>query len=255
MNFEQAVTEYLEKNHRTTQMRGAIQRSWAKFVGHCQAHGIEFESLAPVHVDGFLQALQWEPGRNGLLYSANTVDQILRSIRWVLRWATSAGHLRQDPSAGLVLSRPPQPTIRYLSWEEVQAILRAPDRATPKGLRDAAMLCTLVEGNLEVKECLALNVGDQARLPLEIPTRDLVELYVLKARPLWLRPATNTKCLFLNPFGGRLSAQSAGNALQDAARVAGLAETPSLKCLRRSYWAGIRKLTDGRLPSPFNRKP
>ena len=88
---------------------------------------------------------------------------------------------------------------------------------------------------------------------LEAPTRDLVEAYLQQARPLWARPTTGKKLLFLNPYGGPLNNQTARKALKKAAELAGLSEAPSVKCLRRSYWAYIRGQSQGRLPSSFNR--
>lgn len=253
MTFEQALAGYLANTRRPRSVCKATARWWRKFTDFCYARGLNFLALEPAHFEDFQRELHWEPSSKGLLYRANTVDQILRSTREVLRWATTAGHLDRDPSRELRLPRPPQPARHDLAWEEVQSILQSPDRSKPNGLRDATILAVILEADLDVKDCLALQLGEQARLPLESATHDLVAAYIQQARPLWLRATTASKLLFLNQFGGPLGVQTVTNALRQGARDAGLSEPPTMKCLRRSYRARLQSLTQSRIPPSFNR--
>lgn len=253
MTFEEILAGYLANTSKPRSMREATARWWRKFAQFCQSRKVELAGLEPRHLDEFLCALQWEPGNKGLLYSANTVDQILRCTRDVLRWATAAGHFQHDPASELVLPRPPQPARRQLSRDEVRAILQSPDRSKPSGLRDAVVLAVLVEADLSIKDGLALQLGDQDRLPLESATAELLATYIQQVRPLWLRAETASKLLFLNRYGGVLGTQTVAGAIKEGARVAGLSEAPSMKCLRRSYRAHTESLTESRLSFPLNR--
>jgi len=48
----------------------------------------------------------------------------------------------------------------FLTPEEIQAMLRVPDRRTVQGRRDAAILKTMLSGGLRSAEICGLNVGD-----------------------------------------------------------------------------------------------
>jgi site-specific recombinase XerD len=53
--------------------------------------------------------------------------------------------------------RGPQPIVTFLSDEEIDALLAAPDRGRWTGRRDHALLLTLVQTGLRVSELTALN--------------------------------------------------------------------------------------------------
>ncbi|MFN8611626.1 MAG: hypothetical protein U0931_29040 [Vulcanimicrobiota bacterium] len=74
------------------------------------------------------------------------MDQILRPVSQLLRWAFTVGHLATDPTRELVLPRPVQPVAEKLSWKELRLLFKAPDRSTAVGLRDAALLCPFYNG-------------------------------------------------------------------------------------------------------------
>ena len=246
MDFDFLLALYLSRTAKPLSVKTAVAQWWTPFVSFCRAQGVAAPAgLAPCHLEKFQQSLTWEPTSRGRLYKANTVDQILRCIRDVLRWAAAAGHLAQDPSRDLVLPRVLQAPAKMWSWDEVQAILKASDRGQDIGLRDAALLALTAEANLEVRALIELRVGDEEKLDLESPTRDLLGLYCREPRSRWLRPETPSKFLFINFWGGKLGPQTVHDALKNAADLAGVAGPWSMKCLRRSYRAGLQR----RLPS------
>ncbi len=247
MTFDSLLASYLRSTPKPPSVQKAVAQWWPSFVAFCQAQELANPTaLETRHLQRFQQSLTWEPQRGGRLYSANTVDLILRCTRDVFRWATTAGHLPHDPSRDLVLPRPMQPRPRNWSWDEVQAILKAPDRGQDIGLRDAVILALLTEANLEVRTLLELRIGEEARLDLETPTRELLALYCREPRSRWLRPETPSQFLFINSLGCKLGPQTVHDALQNAAERAGIAGPWSLKSLRRSYRAGLNR----RLSSP-----
>ena len=68
------------------------------------------------------------------------------------------------PIVQRVLAIPPkrfdQPVLGYLSREEINALLAAPDRTTWSGRRDAIMLATMYNSGARVSEITALHVRD-----------------------------------------------------------------------------------------------
>jgi site-specific recombinase XerD len=85
--------------------------------------------------------------------------------------------VRQDPARAAqyerILSLPSKKTsqrlVTYLEPEEVQVLLRQPDRRTPAGMRDFALLLFLYNTGARVSEALAVRQDDlQLRRPRQV---------------------------------------------------------------------------------------
>jgi site-specific recombinase XerD len=131
-----------------------------------------------------------------------------------------------------------QPLVAYLSRDELQAVLDAPDRYSASGLRDRAMLHLAYAAGLRVSELTALRLGDLAQ-----PSLDTVHILGKGRRqrvlPLWqetravlrdwlrVRPTDGADAVFLNHRGEAMTRH--GFASRLAAHVAGAArKAPSL---------------------------
>jgi site-specific recombinase XerD len=95
--------------------------------------------------------------------SARSCNARLAALRSFFRFAA----LRHPEHAGLiqrVLAIPPRRAIKtivaYLTGTEVDALLAAPDRQTPAGRRDHALLLLTVQTGLRVSELTGLRCGD-----------------------------------------------------------------------------------------------
>jgi integrase/recombinase XerD len=164
----------------------------------------------------------------------------MRRVRQVLRWAHRSGHLDSDPTAALVLPRSSNPTKALLTWEELQALLGAPDRSRPTGLRDAALFALLAETSLGLIGCLELVVNQERCLELEECTRALLEAYLKDGRPLLLRDKRE-KTLFLSRFGNPFGRHAAILDLARHAKAAGIRGQVTTLMLRRSYQAHLTR--------------
>jgi site-specific recombinase XerD len=123
---------------------------------HRPAASLTIEDLSAPLVLAFLDHLERERG--------NTVRTRNARLAAVHSFASHAG--REEPATleGLrrVLAIPAKrfsrPVMGYLSREEIQAILDAPDRGTWSGHRDAVLLATLYNTGARISEALALDV-------------------------------------------------------------------------------------------------
>jgi site-specific recombinase XerD len=245
MTIEQILESYLTQAKPTASVRLCVLTSWPKFATYCQTEDVQgLAELRPCHLEGFQKALMWEPNTRGEYYKPNTVDQFLRRVRQVLRWATESQKLKLDPTQCLLLPRPPQPAAPLFTWHELQAAFAAPDLTRPDGLRDAVLLALLAETDLGLSGVFGLDVGDENELALEVHTRQLVLTYLQKGRSLLL-PATGEKALLLNLEGGRLSHQSAMVRVRLLGKIAGLKGLTS-RLLRRSYRAHLERENQSR---------
>ena len=112
---------------------------------------------APV-ILGFLDQLQKERG-NG----ARTRNLRLVAVRSFLRYASY-----RDPAAlptiqqvlAIPMKRFDRPLLGFLSHEQMQAVLDAPDRTTWSGRRDHVMFYTFYNTGARVSEIIGLRVND-----------------------------------------------------------------------------------------------
>lgn len=131
-----------------------------------------------------------------------------------------------------------KPLAAYLSRDELQAVLDAPDRYSASGLRDRAMLHLAYAAGLRVSELTALRLGDLAQ-----PGLDTVHILGKGRRqrvlPLWketwavlrdwlrVRPTDGADAVFLNHRGETMTRH--GFASRLSAHVAAAArKAPSL---------------------------
>ena len=93
-------------------------------------------------------------------YSPRTVARVVAGIRGFYKFLLVSRYIAANPSEDLQAPRAWKELPRYLSIEEVDALLVAPDLSTPRGLRDRAMIDVLYATGLRVTELVTLKPGD-----------------------------------------------------------------------------------------------
>ncbi len=93
-------------------------------------------------------------------YSPRSVARAVAGVRGFFKFLTIDRHIEANPAEDLRAPRawPALPT--YLSVEEVDRLLAAPDVALPRGLRDRALIETLYATGLRVSELVHLKASD-----------------------------------------------------------------------------------------------
>lgn len=234
MTLESLLPHYLDQAQPPPSVKTAIRGAWPKFLTFCGQHGLtEVADLRRQHVEDFYRELLWQSSDQGQLYKANSVDQFVRRVRQVLRWAFCEGLVTPDPTHGLLLPRPVQPVTKILTWPQLQEILATSDRNSPFGLRDALVFQLLAETNLGVIGVVALTVDSVAQLELEDTTQELLADYLKEGRPAL---GGTGDWLFFCRGGTPLTHHMAALRLRQAARQIGLETLPS-RVLRKSYLA------------------
>ena len=119
---------------------------------------IDFDVLTAANMTGFLDNLERERGN-----CAKTRNARLTAIRAVLGRALPE-HPEHAATITQVLAIPPKRTVRkvieFLTAQEVDALLAAPDRSTWTGRRDHALLVLTVQTGLRVSEVCSLTHDD-----------------------------------------------------------------------------------------------
>ncbi len=157
------------------------------------------------------------------------------------------------PTNSLKLAGSPKIPSRlptFLSAAEVEALLAAPDIGTPAGLRDRAILEVLYGAGLRVSELARLQLGavDRENQLLRVrgkgdreragflggPALDAIDDYVQYGRPA-LVSDKSSDWLWLNRFGGPLSARAVQLAVHRYAVQAALPKSVHPHLLRHSF--------------------
>lgn len=212
--------------------------------------GDKLDELDGGDVAGFLVKLSKE----GL--SARSSARYLSSVRGFLRFLVRERELEVDPSALVEGPKLSRKLPVYLTNNEIDALLAAPDRSTPRGLRDAAMIMLMYAAGLRVSELVELRMGDVDFLrgtvtPLGkggkrrvVPVADvalaLVRRYLDEVRPgtleaLGKRGEKPTDHVFVSPRGGGFTRMSFFKNLREQLLRAGIAKKISPHKLRHSF--------------------
>ena len=154
---------------------------------------------------------------------ASSAARRVSTLKRFYRYCVRERRIDADPTLKL---DPPKRTPRFpksLSEAEVEALLAAPDAATPLGLRDRAMLETLYATGLRVSELVALKTfevnldanvvrvvgkGNKERLvPLGEEAADWLNQYAVQARSD-LQKKKNSTAMFLTARGAGMTRQA-----------------------------------------------
>ncbi|HKX31583.1 MAG TPA: site-specific tyrosine recombinase XerD [Blastocatellia bacterium] len=93
-------------------------------------------------------------------HSDASIARFSSTMRGFYKFIIDEGFSKQDPTAHLATRKSWQTLPRFLTPEEVEAILKMPDLQSPSGLRDRAMLETLYATGLRVSELVGLSHAD-----------------------------------------------------------------------------------------------
>ena len=200
-----------------------------------------------------LQAYRAELEAKGL--AASSINVRLAAIRRLASEAADNGMLAPEIAAGIARAKGAKTRGvrlgRWLTAEQVRDLIEAPDPNTLKGLRDRALLATLIGSGLRRSELAALNcthiqqrddrwvisdlVGKHGRIrtvPLPAWVHSLIEAWVTAARISegFLFQGVDR---FGHVTGHRLSAQAVFNVVAEYAEQVGVLVSPH--DLRRTF--------------------
>lgn len=181
---------------------------------------------------------------------ATTANRRLAVFRRFYRWALRERHVQEDPTLRLGSARQPQRVPKTLSEAQVEALLGAPDVATPLGLRDRCMLELIYASGLRVSELVDLPTvrlsladgvlrvsgkGAKERLvPFGDEAASWVERYVREARAVILA-GQQTDALFVTGRGGPMTRQMFWTLVKKHAARAGITAPLSPHTLRHAF--------------------
>lgn len=215
-----------------------------RHFGHWLAdQKLELENVQRVQIVRYFQAL-----RNAGV-SARSVARALAAIRGIFRFLVAERHLQKDPTENLENPKLWTTLPKSLPTSEVDVLLAAPDRGSPEGLRDWAMLELLYATGLRVSELIRVRIdelvmdagflrtigkGSKERIvPFGDAARDAILEYMDSGRPHFDKHGD--PYLFLTNRGRPMTRQSFWMKIVKYARQAGIKSHISPHVLRHSF--------------------
>jgi integrase/recombinase XerD len=181
---------------------------------------------------------------------ATTANRRLTVFKRFFRWALREHVVQHDATLRLGSARQPLRVPKVLSEAQVEALLAAPDVATPLGLRDRAMLELLYASGLRVSELIGIATvrvglrdgvlrvvgkGSKERLvPFGAQAQDWIERYLAEARNAILG-GQQSDALFVTARGAAMTRQMFWALVRRHAQVAGITAPLSPHTLRHAF--------------------
>lgn len=221
-------------------------RDLAGLGQYASGRGVLPESLSRADLEAFVRSLMAE-GR-----SPRSVARAIACYRGFYRFLLVEGRIPASPADDLRPPRAWKTLPRFLSVEEVDSLIAQPDVATPRGLRDRAVIELLYATGLRVSELVALRLTDlhleasyvtcvgkgskERIVPIGDEASRWVERYLRESRPVLLSRRTSTR-VFVNARGGGVGLTRVGfwKILKGYARGAGVTQALSPHMLRHSF--------------------
>ena len=239
---------YLERLRVTRGLSPHTLRNYRTDLGHflrwLSERGIELAGLGRRDYRDYLATLrEAEMAEASIRRRASTIKSFVRRLH-------REGQLPTDPLELASTPKTPAQLPKSLALHEIDALLEAPDRSTPAGLRDRAMLEVLYSCGVRVSELTGMRVGDydpdamlfvvrgkgdkERAVLLGDPAERALRDYLHAGRPALTGEQVN-QWLWLNRFGKRLSSRAVQLRVRRYAAEAGLGRDVHPHLLRHSF--------------------
>lgn len=253
--FSDLLTDFLEymeieqnRSQRTIANYDHYLRRFVEFAGDINVSKIDDDLVRKWRL--WLNRLS---DGNGDPLSKTTQNYHLIALRSFLRYLAKR-NINSMTSDKVELARVHRPEVNFLSAEELERLLAAPDAAKVNGLRDRAILELLFSSGLRVSELVKLN-----RDHINLKTREFMvrgkgqkdrPVFISEAAAHWLseymkQRTDNYRPLFIHYSGvkseldegnyTRLTARSVQRAVAKYARLAGITKHVTPHTLRHSF--------------------
>ena len=148
--------EFFAAGIRNPNTRAAYARAASDFFGWCGRHGLALTAVRPMHVAAWVEGLM----RDGL--SAPSVKQRLAAVRMLFVWLVVGQVVPHNPAAPVRGPKHSAATgkTRMPTREEAKALLAAIPTDNLAGLRDRALVGTLLYTFARVGAATAMRVED-----------------------------------------------------------------------------------------------
>jgi integrase/recombinase XerD len=242
------VRDYLDHLRVERALSPNTLEAYGRDLARLEAHAARRKRRVAVLRQADLAAFIADLRGQGL--AARSVARAVHAVHGLYRFAVREGRAPADPMENLKAPRAFKALPRYLSAAQVEALLAAPDTATPLGVRDRAILEVLYATGLRVSELIGLRVDDldmqvgivtcfgkgskERLVPLGEIALSWVRRYLAEVRPVMAGPRSRS-VLFLSRRGGHLSRMGLWGIVRRHAVTAGVERVLTPHVMRHSF--------------------
>jgi integrase/recombinase XerD len=224
----------------------AYKRDLSHFVNYlgCLEIPIQLKNVNRKNLTEYVQSLYQD-------LSPRSIQRKIVTLRSFYRFLLLDGYISHDPTETLESPKAWQKLPKFLTSEEVEALLNQPDLGNPQGVRDRAMLEVLYATGLRVSELIRLRVadidfemgyirtigkGDKERIvPIGDEAFHWLKNYLDSSYRLFKKKKPNSPFVFLTRRGGAMSRQNFWMLVEKYGRSIGLKGKLSPHVLRHSF--------------------
>jgi integrase/recombinase XerC len=185
-------------------------------------------------------------------YSRATVARKLGTLRSFYKFLVRRNRLSSNPLTAIRTPKQEKKLPRFLEYEQVKTLLETPPVDTWLGARDRAILETLYSTGMRVSELVGLNMDDidflgevvhirgkgkkERIAPISSSALQVIQHYMeFRNKRAQSNPNFDSKVLFVNKHGRRLSTRSVRRKMDKYLKMAGLDPGVSPHTLRHSF--------------------
>jgi integrase/recombinase XerC len=185
-------------------------------------------------------------------YSKSTIARKLATLRSFYKFLVKRERLSSNPVISIRTPKQDKKLPRFLEYEEVKRLLETPPMDTWLGARDRAILETLYSTGVRVSELVAMNMedidflgevvrvrgkGKKERIsPIGTSALQVIQHYMeFRNKRAQSNANFDSKVLFVNKHGRRLSTRSVRRKMDKYLQMAGLDPAISPHTLRHSF--------------------
>ena len=154
-NAARRFLEFFTAQIRNRNTREAYHRALIDFLTWCDGRGDRLDQIEPIRVATYIEYLS-------TVYSPPTVKQHLAAIRMCFDWLVTGQIIPTNPAASV---RGPKYVVKrgktpVLSADEARQLLESIDSSTVIGLRDRALIGTMIYTFARVSAVVSMSVDD-----------------------------------------------------------------------------------------------
>jgi integrase/recombinase XerC len=185
-------------------------------------------------------------------YSKSTIARKLATLRSFYKFLVKRNQLTSNPVMAVRTPKQDKRLPRFLEYEEVKKLLETPSMDNWLGARDRAIMETLYSTGVRVSELVALNMDDvdflgevvhvrgkgkkERIVPIGTSALQIIQHYMeFRSKRAQSNPNFDSKVLFVNKHGRRLSTRSVRRKMDKYLKIAGLDISISPHTLRHSF--------------------
>ncbi len=265
LKFEKRFSEHTAKCY------GADLRQFGEFLIGSSEDGTEDAEAMAQQQGGTATAVAVKPKINQLLlsteistvraylaflnekqYSKSTIARKLATLRSFYKFLVKRNQISSNPVTEVRTPKQDKKLPRFLEYEEVKRLLETPPMDNWLGARDRAILETLYSTGIRVSELVGLNMDDidflgevlhirgkgkkERIVPISSSALQIIQHYMeFRNKRAQSNSNFDSKVLFVNKHGRRLSTRSVRRKMDKYLKMAGLDPSISPHTLRHSF--------------------